>query len=285
MKRKLLVAAAVPLCVLLLAGCQCEHKWIEANCTTAKICSECGETEGESLGHEWKDADCLTAKICTECGTTEGEPLGHDPGSWIVRRNIVDAEQYKERFCEVCDISLEKSKKENMESFIKQSRFIFSPNDFIKRFEKLAKEYYPDFRYEIDTKITGTGVSLYLDGMTDQGYVLVFTDASTQVRPVEEYDSENVYMVALGKTGEFIEPQGVLIDEELIYAFCQTCDPAFSEDDLYSFNMEYYGSHLGWTMGMGNVASTKINRINYGYFYGYLQSNNFYVHQVSVNPA
>ena len=54
-----------------------EHVYKEADCTHAKTCTTCGETEGEPLGHNWKEADCTHAKTCTRCNETEGEPLGH----------------------------------------------------------------------------------------------------------------------------------------------------------------------------------------------------------------
>lgn len=80
MKRKLGIILLVLACVLVFAGCQCEHEWVEANCTTAKTCSLCGETEGTPLGHNWNAATCETAKTCAVCGEVEGEPLGH---SWV----------------------------------------------------------------------------------------------------------------------------------------------------------------------------------------------------------
>lgn len=53
------------------------HSWVDATCENSKICSTCGETEGEALGHTWVDATCDTAKTCSMCGKSEGEPLGH----------------------------------------------------------------------------------------------------------------------------------------------------------------------------------------------------------------
>lgn len=41
-----------------------EHEWIEATCTSAETCSECGVTQGYSLGHQYSKKNGL----CTECG-------------------------------------------------------------------------------------------------------------------------------------------------------------------------------------------------------------------------
>lgn len=104
MKKKLSVLLLAVICLMVLAGCACEHEWIEANCTTPKTCAlceeiegaplghswlaatcaapktceNCGETEGEALPHEWADADCTNPKTCPDCGATEGEALGHE---------------------------------------------------------------------------------------------------------------------------------------------------------------------------------------------------------------
>ena len=62
---------------LALAGCQCKHEWTPANCTTAKTCAKCSETEGEPIGHVWEDATCTTPKRCSVCHKEEGAALGH----------------------------------------------------------------------------------------------------------------------------------------------------------------------------------------------------------------
>lgn len=76
--KKLPIAILALCCVLVLAGCRCEHEWIEANCEQPKTCALCGETEGAPLGHVWAAATCDQAQTCKNCGATEGEALGHD---------------------------------------------------------------------------------------------------------------------------------------------------------------------------------------------------------------
>ena len=62
-----------------VAGELGNHNWQDATCTTAKTCSVCGATEGESLGHntdgviDHKDATCTEPGVvggtyCTRCG-------------------------------------------------------------------------------------------------------------------------------------------------------------------------------------------------------------------------
>ncbi len=75
--KALIVMMTLSLVVLAFASCEfpsleCEHKWTEATCTSAKVCDLCGKTEGEALGHtevaiSGKDA------TCTEDGMSEGK--------------------------------------------------------------------------------------------------------------------------------------------------------------------------------------------------------------------
>lgn len=53
------------------------HTMSEATCTTPKVCSVCGTTEGKALGHVWLDATCTAPKTCDRCKETIGAALGH----------------------------------------------------------------------------------------------------------------------------------------------------------------------------------------------------------------
>ena len=85
-KHKVIILAIILTCVcisiiglLVLRMFTHKHSWENASCTTPKICSKCGETEGEANGHSWKNATCTTPKTCVICKETEGEAKGH---SW-----------------------------------------------------------------------------------------------------------------------------------------------------------------------------------------------------------
>lgn len=71
----MIIAMLVSTC---LVACGHEHSWVDATCIAPKTCSECGETEGETVEHTWINATCTEPKTCSVCGTTEGEALGHD---------------------------------------------------------------------------------------------------------------------------------------------------------------------------------------------------------------
>ena len=72
----------------------CQHKWVDADCTTPKSCSLCGATEGAALGHKWQDASCEAPKTCSVCSQTDGEALGH---TWT------DANYQAPKTCSVCN--------------------------------------------------------------------------------------------------------------------------------------------------------------------------------------
>lgn len=93
MKKRILAVLLALMCMLVLAGCACDHDWEPADCNTPKTCEECGKTKGDALGHEWEDATCTTPKICTYCGKTRGSATGH---SWT------PATCYSPSTCMIC---------------------------------------------------------------------------------------------------------------------------------------------------------------------------------------
>lgn len=78
MKKLCLIFLSSLLCSALLAGCSCQHDWMEATCLSPKICTKCDATEGQALGHSWQEATCVAPETCTRCELTEGSALGHD---------------------------------------------------------------------------------------------------------------------------------------------------------------------------------------------------------------
>ncbi len=88
----------------------------EASCTSEgkryKECTRCGEKiEEETIAkkeHEWKEADCTTPKTCTICGQTEGEALGHEISEWKIETEASctsEGKRYKE--CTRCGEKIE----------------------------------------------------------------------------------------------------------------------------------------------------------------------------------
>lgn len=137
MKKRIITLAALMLCTALLTGCQCEHEWVEADCTTAKTCTKCNVTEGEALGHSWQDATCTQPKTCSICGATEGDALGHVPGQWSDAVTDYAAAVIRETcVCDRCGEAVD-VKEEPVTTLATEdgSRFLCSANEFKQRIE------------------------------------------------------------------------------------------------------------------------------------------------------
>ena len=83
------------------------HQWIDATCTKPRTCGVCGKTEGEALGHQWSDATCTEPQTCSACGETKGKELEHDSGRWeTIKEPTCTATGEKETTCKRCGKSL-----------------------------------------------------------------------------------------------------------------------------------------------------------------------------------
>ena len=78
MKKNCVLLLSVILLMGLLAGCECEHQWMSADCLTPKTCEKCQAAEGEVLGHDFAPSSCVVPETCTRCGVTRGDALAHD---------------------------------------------------------------------------------------------------------------------------------------------------------------------------------------------------------------
>ena len=79
MTRKLSVLILILALAMLFTGC-CKHEvWTDANCTTPKTCTECGETDGLPLGHIWQPRTTEVPETCSRCSETRGERIVTDP--------------------------------------------------------------------------------------------------------------------------------------------------------------------------------------------------------------
>ena len=91
------------------------HFWKEATCTSPKICTSCGLTEGDALSpnksHVWTEATCTTPKTCTICKIVEGNTIEHIPSEWeIVDQGSSDKQGTKQQKCVVCNTIIKTEK-------------------------------------------------------------------------------------------------------------------------------------------------------------------------------
>lgn len=131
MKRTFILSFLI-LSLLLLSGCGCEHKWIEANCISPRTCSLCSKTEGDIGDHTWQNATCSAPQTCETCGTIQGDPLPHTPGAPITSYDLIDAITYDITSCTVCDEVLHTDAEKTV-SYIGESAFLMNAEDFVTR--------------------------------------------------------------------------------------------------------------------------------------------------------
>lgn len=77
MGKRLGTVLLVLVCMLALAGCECDHNWAAATCETPETCEKCGQIRGLTEKHNWVPATCETPETCEGCGKTRAEALGH----------------------------------------------------------------------------------------------------------------------------------------------------------------------------------------------------------------
>ena len=248
MKKSVFIIAVFALCLLTLTGCFCEHVWVEADCVTAKTCSECQETtgtalghqwnaatcdtartcvrcsqtEGDPLGHDWSAATCDTAKVCNRCGQSEGEPLGHTPGECREEPDVLAATMYREQFCSVCN-TLMGSETVSLNTFIQEDLFLFTPAQFMERWTQIAQQDSFSFTYEFVSTTTGLQAHVLCG---DKMSMVQFFRSDTSTMGNDEKDVAEVWCVSLISMGE--------ASSELRCYFYMACDPTLDPQSAYT---------------------------------------------------
>lgn len=244
MKKKTIVVAISILCMCLLTGCGCEHEWLDATCTSAKTCSLCGETEGEPTGHNWASATCETARQCKTCSIEVGNPLGHTPRK-TETIDFVNCTKHLEQHCPTCGQLLD-SADEDLDSFVVDDLFIFSPQEFMERMESISKQYYPDFSYELNH----SDADIYLEKTDLPSASLYFNKDSANQAKIE-----SIELSVHGSSEDF----GSLISADILKLLYLSCDPLLGDADYTEFALA--------------KVTTAANAISYDQNYGYLEKN------------
>lgn len=257
MKKKIWILLALLFLVLVLLACECEHEWIEATCTTPKVCAKCEEASSAPMGHTWEAATCYMPKTCTACSLTEGTALEHTPGTWSTENDFINCEKYSEQRCTVCNLLLQ-SVGRHVDSLVDNGIFIFTPTDFLERFTSIAKNKFPDFHYEIATDSESLWATIYYGNKTaDIGFYTVDSTLMTS----DSINSTGAWCVSLVELAES--------DDELRSLFYLACDPTLDEAACSDINM-------GWLVSYANAAT-------YGELFGYLRQNNL-LYEFSFYP-
>ncbi|MCM1513622.1 MAG: hypothetical protein NC090_01365 [Anaeroplasma bactoclasticum] len=132
--------------------CQVEgHQLKDADCTHAKTCIICGQTEGNAKGHTWLDATYQAPQTCTVCGETVGSKLFYQPVELIYEIDIQSA-------------YLTISQYENLKEYLK----VFAILKDGKQVELPCEDMIVNASYQTDpeTKMSANYVELSYNGMT-----------------------------------------------------------------------------------------------------------------------
>lgn len=192
MTKRIGIAVGFLICLLVLAGCSCKHNWTEA--------------------------DCVTAKTCSECQATEGAPLGHTPDQWQESFDPVTATVTKTQHCTVCN-ECTASETAPLTTMIRDEGFLFTPKEFLERLVALAEQYADELSYEPSTNTGFLAYSLYCN---DTQYLLQFFRQDTTPLLPKESDVAEVWCVSLSVTGDS--------DKDLWHCFYMACDPALDKE-------------------------------------------------------
>lgn len=239
----------------------CRHTWVEATCEQPRTCSKCEKTEGDALGHHWTDATCTKARHCTVCSIQEGTPAGHTPGEEIRQLDPVDGSYRIQQHCAVCQQQLS-DQYEKLETFVEDDLFFFSPQDFLDRMSAIAKESFPDFRYEFGSEQDTFMVHLIMAGDEGADGTLMFMTEDNTAISQDQLAEPGIWCLSLtdvGSTGEY----GVALSSDIIQLLYRTCDPLLSEEDLTDFILVKITSALNSAEGAGMFGYTEKNGLLY----------------------
>lgn len=240
--------------------------------------------------HVWEAATCLTPQICSLCGETMGEALGHTPGEWTESADIVHEKRFREQTCSACGAVLE-TEENDLTSFSENDMFIFSPQEFLERFEHYATDYYPEFHYEIGSCDTGTvadalAIHMYLDAAGSKQYDLYFFGSDCNNLPRSALQDAGVWCVSMESVttadgnAEDVEKfvnGDVLFDGDLSKAFYLACDPALSDDDYRQQQAAYVATYLNWLDCGDSAGYNEVNGLLYAFRHFLTKLENCYV--------
>ncbi len=200
--------------------CQVEgHQFKGGDCTHAKLCDICGETEGSALGHTWIEATYQSPKTCAVCGESVGTKLFYQPVELTYELNIKST-------------YLTKSEYENLKEDLK----VFAILEDGKKVELPCEDIIVTSCYQThpETKMSANYVELRYNDMT--------ICTSKILLGLFEYVPFNIGELVVEKDSSFISSENI--------AQCrlnhQALEQHLAEKDYT--NVHEYLVDLGWEM-------------------------------------
>lgn len=235
--------------------------------------------------HEWEDANCTEAKNCLKCEETEGIALGHTPGKTETTYDIVDCEAVRKTLCDRCKQCIY-SESSPLETFSVNKLFVFSPEEFMNRMTSIVKHTYPKFCYEIDNTQEFLYVHLYFDDSDTSEYLLEFFDAESQPFNNEEFQKAGIWCVCLQRLSPIEkDTEYKPIDPAVLEVFSQSCDPIMTEEDLYTLQLMQMTTFANWLDFEEQSGTYEKNELFYEFSYrilDLLEEKGYYLDASSI---
>ncbi len=206
MKKGMLLVACFAVILCILGGCSCKHTWVDANCTTAKTCSKCQETDGTALDHS--------------------------PGQWSETADVMKCTISKELYCTRCNQLLD-SKQGSLDTMIDGDLFRFTPSEFLERLTNIAQQHGYTFTYECADTSVGLQVLVPRGG---KEVIIQFFHRDATVLDISEVDSHVVWCVSLSQIDES--------DADLRHYFFMACDPKLDKDGAFDVDIASTTAYL-----------------------------------------
>lgn len=231
------------LLLMSLSACSCRHEWTDATCTEPKVCSKCGETEGDALGHSW--------------------------GSWKVGKKATATESgTKEQTCSRCGKTQTTSYA--IESLVEEGHLLLSPKDFCVLLTQNLYCQQAELNKRAGEMVAGvTGVGGFDPNYTDGEAIaaILFSDGEV----VMDAEDENSASIKILTVKFFTEDEDKIA--KTMMGIIETCDVA--ADTVQAGNI---GKQIVRAYQEGNVYNDEA-----GITYGLTRVNGQYIFMITFN--
>ena len=231
------------LLLMSLSACSCRHEWTDATCTEPKVCSKCGETEGDALGHSW--------------------------GSWKVEKKATATESgTKEQTCSRCGKTQTTSYA--IESLVEDGHLLLSPKDFCVLLTQNLYCQQAELNKRAGEMVAGvTGVGGFDPNYTDGEAIaaILFSDGEV----VMDAEDENSASIKILTVKFFTEDEDKIA--KTMMGSIETCDVA--ADTVQAGNI---GKQIVRAYQEGNVYNDEA-----GITYGLTRVNGQYIFMITFN--
>ena len=272
MKKRIALLLLAAVCLLVLAGCECEHEWSEPDCVNPERCAKCGEYGAAPLGHTWVDPTCEEPATCSVCGKTSGEALGHRTGQLeLAAIDCAAGTLTYERCCAVCG-EVADSSTEELTTLVEGSYFLFTPEEYTamlgSAYDALGRS---DMRCELTVDEEDSTLCCIVCRWEEKFAEVTFI-APDGVMTDNRVAELSVAQVSVAfarinlKTDEYVSlvPPDIETVSDAVMPVILTCMRGFTQADAQAVTDELYAGMMA--QNTGSISSFDIDRDGITYF-------------------